>query len=250
MDYARKTPDKTLETIARSLYRDGASYGFSKLDFVCFVNLLLDMALKQHEPSRSRVPVGYDADSEPDSTTDVDDAQAAPPGGLPCERGRIRLRPPVVATDLDLMNRWLEDVHGRMFMLTCSAGSFVGCADLLTGRGGKAAIIDTVDGVSIGAVAFLNHDPVQRKAELRKVIGEPSARGQGYAREATALWISYGFEVLGLRKIYLDTLETSLRNIRLNESLGFSVEGILRNELLLDGVEHDVLRMGLCRPGS
>jgi RimJ/RimL family protein N-acetyltransferase len=145
------------------------------------------------------------------------------------------------------MHRWLEDDQGRMFMLTCSAGSFHDCADLLQGRGSHLAIVETLDATPIGAVAFLHHDPVQRKAELRKLIGEPAARGHGYAREATALWIRFGFEVLGLRKIYLDTLETSLRNIRLNESLGFSVEGILRNELLLDGVEHDVLRMGLCR---
>jgi RimJ/RimL family protein N-acetyltransferase len=246
MDYARKIPDNTLETIARSLYRDGLSYGFSKLDFVCFVNLLLDKALKQHTPVHANNALSGDGQADAQATQSA----SAPLAGLPCERGRVRLRTPVVATDLDLMHRWLEDAQGRMFMLTCSAGNFVACADLLSGRGGKVAIIETLEGMPIGAVAFLHHDPVQRKAELRKLIGEPSARGQGYAREATALWIDYGFDVLGLRKIYLDTLETSLRNIRLNESLGFSVEGILRNELLLDGVEHDVLRMGLYRPAS
>ena len=34
-------------------------------------------------------------------------------------------------------------------------------------------------------------------------------------------------------------------NIRLNEDLGFRVEGVLRNEVLIDGTYHDVLRMGL-----
>jgi RimJ/RimL family protein N-acetyltransferase len=243
MDYVRRIPDKTLETLARSLHREGVTYGFSKLDFVCFVNLLLDMALRP-EPIRSSVMVSSGTDTGPGP---------APPNqqtGLPCALGRVRLRAPIIATDLDLMHRWLKDGQGRLFMLTCSAGSFVDCTELLEGQGGQVAIVETLDSTPIGAVAFLNHDPVQQKAELRKLIGEPSARGQGYAKEATALWINFGFEVLGLRKIYLDTLETSLRNIRLNESLGFSVEGILRNELLLDGVEHDVLRMGLCRPGS
>lgn len=236
----RKVPDKTLETVARSLHRDGLIYGFSKLDFVCFVNLLLDMALKPDTPMRPPTPEEPSRSAAPGPTPI--------PHDLPCTQGRIRLRSPVMATDLDLMQRWLKDDQGRMFMLTCSAGSFVECADLLGGRGGQVAIVETLDGTPIGAVAFLHYDPLQRKAELRKLIGEPTARGQGYAREATALWIRYGFEVLGLRKIYLDTLETSLRNIRLNESLGFAVEGILRNELLLDGVEHDVLRMGLSRP--
>jgi RimJ/RimL family protein N-acetyltransferase len=45
-------------------------------------------------------------------------------------------------------------------------------------------------------------------------------------------------------------MDTNFRNIRLNESLGFVVEGILRNEYVLDGRERDVLRMGLYRPSA
>lgn len=70
-------------------------------------------------------------------------------------------------------------------------------------------------------------------------------RGMGLAKEATKIWIRYGVTVLKLKKIYLSTLDTDIRNIRLNEALGFKVEGILRNEIYLDGVYHDVLRMGL-----
>ena len=100
----------------------------------------------------------------------------------------------------------------------------------------------------IGAMGFLKHDYTQHKAELRKLIGDPDLRGQGYAREATRLWIQYGLQGMGLKKIYLNTLETNLRNIRLNEELGFKVEGILRNEVMIDGRTHDVVRMGLLSP--
>jgi len=85
----------------------------------------------------------------------------------------------------------------------------------------------------------------EHKAELRKLIGEPGMRAKGLAKESTRLWIHYGIEVLGLRKIYLNTLDTNIRNIKLNEELGFKFEGILRNEVFFDGKYHDVLRMGI-----
>ena len=97
-------------------------------------------------------------------------------------------------------------------------------------------------------------DPYDLLAEkIRQLPEEPGvylfkdARGKGYAEEATRLWIEYGFRVLGIDKIYVSTLQTHLRNIKLNEEIGFRVEGLLREEVLLDGRRLDVLRMGLCR---
>src|SRR4029079_4746463 len=101
------------------------------------------------------------------------------------------------------------------------------------------------EGRPVGCVAYLDHDGRQRRAELRKMIGDPALRGRGLGREATERWVGYGIGALGLRKIYLNTLATNIRNIKLNEELGFRVEGILRNEVLVDGEYRDVLRMGL-----
>ncbi len=98
----------------------------------------------------------------------------------------------------------------------------------------------------IGCVAFLDYDQTQQKAELRKLIGEPDMRGRGYGKRATRLWINYGLQELGLQKIYLNTLSNNIRNIRINEELGFSVEGILRNEVYIEGKYQDIIRMGLC----
>jgi RimJ/RimL family protein N-acetyltransferase len=79
------------------------------------------------------------------------------------------------------------------------------------------------------------------------LIGDPAFRGQGLAEEATRLWIEYGVNSLDLEKIYVSTLQTHLSNIRLNEKVGFHVEGLLRDEVLIDGTRHDVLRMGYCK---
>ncbi len=106
-------------------------------------------------------------------------------------------------------------------------------------------VITLLDQTPIGIMAYLDFDSIQHKAELRKLIGEPGMRGRGFGKEATKLWIQYGTQGLELKKIYLNTLNTNIRNIKLNEELGFKVEGILRNETLIDGKYHDVLRMGL-----
>ena len=107
-------------------------------------------------------------------------------------------------------------------------------------------VVTLPDNTPIGLVAFLDYDTLQRKTELRKLIGDPKMRGKGFAKEATKLWIQYGITKLGLKKIYLNTLDTNIRNIKLNEELGFEIEGILRNEVFFDDKSHDVLRMGLC----
>ena len=54
-----------------------------------------------------------------------------------------------------------------------------------------------------------------------------------------------GNETGNAKKVYLRTVETNIRNIKLNEELGFKVEGILRNEVILNNAYYDVLRMGL-----
>jgi RimJ/RimL family protein N-acetyltransferase len=95
-------------------------------------------------------------------------------------------------------------------------------------------------------MAYLDHSRIQNRAELRKLIGESDCRGKGLAEEATRLWVRYGIIGLGLEKIYLSTLQTQIANIRLNEDIGFKVEGLLRDEVLIDGKRHDVLRMGYC----
>jgi RimJ/RimL family protein N-acetyltransferase len=106
-------------------------------------------------------------------------------------------------------------------------------------------IIAMPDGKPVGAMAYLDHSSTQQRAELRKLIGDPAYRGRGLAEEATRLWVNYGFQGLGLKKIFVSTLQTQVANIKLNEKIGFQVEGLLRNEVLIDGRRHDVLRMGM-----
>lgn len=225
-------PQATLETVAKSLYKETLSYGFRQVDYVRFVNCILDCAMQNRaDGSCDRPPV----------------LPAIQKGGvkqMPIQSDRIVIRP-LRRKDLQLIEHWLKDPEGRYFQLSRTTARPMPVNELLDSKKHVVGMIALPDQMPIGTVAFLDRDPVQKKAELRKLIGDPQYRGRGLAREAADLWIQFGIQGLQLHKIYLNTLDTNIRNIRLNEDLGFRVEGIFRDEILMDGEYKDVLRMGL-----
>lgn len=101
------------------------------------------------------------------------------------------------------------------------------------------------DATPIDMMAFLDHDKWQRKADVRKLIGDVHHRGRGFVEKVTQLWIRYGISSLALQKICLKTLDMNFRNIRLNEEFTIKVEGILRKEHYFDFEYNDILRMAL-----
>lgn len=233
-------PDLTIETLSRSFYKESANYGFTQMDYVRFVNRLLDLSMHDGDAHAS------EADASPSdvSTTAVGDASAAT---LPLRGPRIIVREFANPDDLALLEQWIAEPEGRYFLLSRTTSREISLADLVHSDASVLGMITLPDDTPVGCVAFLDFDCDQRKAELRKLVGDPAQRGKGFGKEASALWIRYGLTTLGLRKIYLNTLETNIKNVHLNEDLGFRIEGILRNEVFIDGEYRDVLRMGLWR---
>jgi RimJ/RimL family protein N-acetyltransferase len=228
----RTITDETIEVLARSLYREAVHYGFQQIDYLRFVNQLLDMSTR---PSTQDFSTG-----SPDVRYAATEAVA-----LPLENESVRVRAFDRHNDTPLLEKWLKDRDGRYFFLSRTTGESEDLARILGSDRNVLGTITLMNGSPIGVLAYLDFDREQRKAELRKLIGEVEFRGRGFAKKATELWIAYGIGNLRLRKIYLSTLDTNARNIRLNEELGFKVEGILRDECYFDGASHDVLRMGL-----
>ena len=95
----------------------------------------------------------------------------------------------------------------------------------------------------IGLMGFLHYDEKNKKAELRKFIGEQDFRHKGLGKKSTKLWLNYGLNGLNLRKIYLYTYDTNLRNIRINREMGFQLEGVFRQENIDNNVAMDIIRM-------
>ena len=234
-----RIPDLTLETLSRTFYREATRYGFTHLDYVRYVNLLLDMAMQGRSKS---------SEAGADTGSSVESDQHAIPDGvveLPLRGEGVVVRQFDAENDLPLFDRWLSESRGRYFLLSRTTTERQDIREIAATDTSVLGIITLPDTTPIGSVAFLDHDLVHRKAELRKMIGDPEQRRRGFATKASALWIQYGIQALGLKKIYVNTLNTNIGNIKLNEELGFKVEGILRNEVFIDGAYRDVLRMGL-----
>lgn len=227
-------PDQTLEAMARSFFKESVEYGFRKVDYLRFVNALLDMTMKN---SKTLEQNGHHIDN-------LDVPQEHHLQSLPLIGERLDIRT-FASKDKKLLQTWLEDEAGRQFLLSRTTAQAVKVDDFVKDKSCILGIITLKSGEPIGAVAYCDQNKQQHRAEIRKMIGEPSKRGMGYAKEASQLWIKYGVQTLGLKKIYLSTLNTNIRNIKLNEELGFQVEGILRNEVFFDDRHHDVLRMGM-----
>jgi RimJ/RimL family protein N-acetyltransferase len=230
-----KIPDATVGTLARSIYKESTTYGFQQVDIIRLINELMDLCTG----SGSSVEGSIDDDQllgsyDPDQYT-----------SLPLVGDRIIIRAFDDREDTKFLQEWLPEKYGRFFVLSCATAQEVTIESLVESPRNQLGIITLPDGRPIGAMAYLDHSSKQKRAELRKLIGEPDARGKGLAEVATRMWVHYGIHGLGLEKIYVSTLQTQIANIKLNEKIGFQVEGLLRNEVLIDGERRDVLRMGL-----
>lgn len=98
------------------------------------------------------------------------------------------------------------------------------------GKGVALAIERREDGALVGAVD-LRIDPDHRRAELGYWIGKPYW-GRGYATEAAAALVGYGFDVLGLNRIYAYHFTRNPASGRVLQKIGMRHEGTLREHTM------------------
>ncbi|GAH98179.1 unnamed protein product, partial [marine sediment metagenome] len=97
----------------------------------------------------------------------------------------------------------------------------------------------------IGSIGFNHINWVSRNANIFLTIGEPEYWGKGIAGEASRLMINYGFTELNLHKIFAGVFTPNTRSLRAAEKLGFEKEGVLKEEMYVDGEYHDVHKFAL-----
>lgn len=101
-----------------------------------------------------------------------------------------------------------------------------------------------VDGETVGSVTFTEVNESAGDGELSYWI-LPEHQGEGYASDAVALLLEYGFDELRLHRVTADCYATNDASRGLLETLGFSREGRFRDAAFLEGEYEDVLRYGL-----
>jgi RimJ/RimL family protein N-acetyltransferase len=91
------------------------------------------------------------------------------------------------------------------------------------------------EGRHVGNAWLWAIDPRHHKAELRIVIGDAAARGQGLGTAAIDRLCRHGFEQLDLHRIYAYVLSLNLAGRRAFEQAGFTLEGTLRDDRVSTG---------------
>lgn len=108
------------------------------------------------------------------------------------------------------------------------------------------AVTDPANGTILGTVSLGTHR-TNKRAELGYWVGVPYW-GNGYCTEAAQALMHYGFEVLDLHKIVARHFVSNPASGRVMQKMGMQHEAVLREEVLKDGVYHDMVVYGLINP--
>ena len=169
------------------------------------------------------------------------------------ETARLRLRP------------FAESDAGALFALMSSAkvlqywdappwtdparaGQFLAsCAGIAAeGSGARLAIDRRSDGEFVGWIGLTRWNRVFRSASLGYCLRE-QAWGRGYATEAAAAVLGWGFATLDLNRVQAETDTRNIGSARVLEKVGFVREGTLREDCIVAGVVSDSWVFGLLR---
>jgi len=94
-------------------------------------------------------------------------------------------------------------------------------------------------------------DPISYRhgvGEYGILIGDRSAWGKGYAKEASDSVLKYCFDKLKLRKITLGVVANNHTAVKLYEDLNFIREGVFKSQGIWGGELCDLYRMAIFNP--
>ncbi len=162
---------------------------------------------------------------------------------------KVILRP-LEEADIANVQRWMNDPDIAMSLLRSWPMNQSNAASWYAGRKDSInsllfAIDDAADNSHVGVVGLHDIHWVHRLAELWIMIGEKSKWGRGLATEAVNLSIVYAFKQLGLRKIFLKVSSTNNAALAVYKKAGFVEEGVLKDELYINGNYITLMRMSL-----
>ncbi|MBB6120278.1 GNAT family N-acetyltransferase [Nocardiopsis algeriensis] len=104
--------------------------------------------------------------------------------------------------------------------------------------------VELEGGTLIGNAALWEIDTHNRSAHIGLAL-RPSCRGKGYGTDVVATLCHYGFTVLGLHRIQIETHADNIAMLRAAEHNGFVREGVLRSASWVMGDFLDLVVFGL-----
>jgi len=97
----------------------------------------------------------------------------------------------------------------------------------------------------IGFMGLSNISKINKNADLFVAIGEDDYRGKGIGKIAIKWIIDYGFNKLKLHKINLGVIKDNVAAVNLYKSLGFVIEGEMKEEVFYKNKFYHSLSMAL-----
>lgn len=105
----------------------------------------------------------------------------------------------------------------------------------------------TAKGEKIGQINYNPIDERNKKVELDIIIGMKDTLGKGYGTDALKVLIKYLFSTYKINKITIEARANNTRAIKAYEKVGFSREGLLREENYFKGKFVDCVRFGIIK---
>ncbi len=167
---------------------------------------------------------------------------------------RVCLRP-IAESDVDAIMTWLNDPE-----ITRNFAAFSEPVtreqELAFVRGMRASNTDSlfavelvdIPGELIGTAGLHRIYWPAKNGRLGVMIGRRAVQGRGLGQEAMQLLVAYGFERLGLHKLWLVHYADNARMRHIAGKLGFQQEGVLRDEYFHAGTWHDMVRHAILAP--
>ena len=155
--------------------------------------------------------------------------------------------------------RWMEDNEVTKYLETrfnpSSVGEIQHYLDAVNSNAGsfmfaimKGNNLNTSE--HIGNIKLGPIDWLHRFSSVGLLIGEKRLWGQGYGTEAIKIVVKFAFETLNLHKLTAGCYKENIASIRAFQKAGFTVEGELKSQYLLEGKYTSGILLGLVNEGT
>ena len=166
------------------------------------------------------------------------------PGPVFLEGEQVTLRPPE-EEDIEFLARNMNDPRVRRPIGSVGPMSESDEEEWIENANEDGvSLLVCVDGEPVGTIGLSDVMDTWGCAEIGYWL-TPDAWGEGYATEATELLVAYGFDQLRFNKVVAHAFAFNAASRRVLEKVGFTEEGVHRQEAFVDGEYVDIHRYGL-----
>lgn len=166
-------------------------------------------------------------------------------------KGRKTTLRPILATDIPLLTRWINDPDVRPFVSGVFPVTEGQEQEWFAQRSKKdendIILVIEADGRPIGSMGIHRINWQTRVATTGALIGEKTYWNKGYGTDAKMALLQYAFDTLNLRKIMSQVKAFNERSVAYSLKCGYKIEGRLRRQHFAFGRYWDEVILGLFR---